>query len=41
MSKNYYVSGGFNVICDICGKKIKAGEAKHRWMVSYDKNYIK
>ena len=31
MSKNYYVSGQFNVICDVCGKKIKAGEAKHRW----------
>jgi hypothetical protein len=29
--KNYYASGQFNVICDICGKKIKAGEAKHRW----------
>lgn len=31
MSKNYYVSGGFNLICDVCGKKIKAHEAKHRW----------
>lgn len=31
MSKNYYVSGGFNVICDVCSKKIKASEAKHRW----------
>jgi len=31
MSRNYYVSGQFNVICDVCGKKIKAGEAKHRW----------
>ena len=31
MSKNKYVSGQFNVICDVCGKKIKAGEAKHRW----------
>ena len=29
--KNYYASGQFNVICDICGKKIKAGEAKQRW----------
>ena len=29
--KNYYASGQFNVICDVCGKKIKAGEAKHRW----------
>ena len=31
MSKNYYVSGGFNVICDICGKKIKAGNSRKRW----------
>ena len=31
MSKNRYVSGQWNVICDVCGKKIKAGEAKHRW----------
>ena len=31
MSKNKYISGQFNVICDVCGKKIKAGEAKHRW----------
>lgn len=31
MSKNYYVSGGFNVSCDVCSKKIKASEAKHRW----------
>ena len=31
MSRNKYVSGQFNVICDVCGKKIKAGEAKHRW----------
>jgi len=31
MSKNYYVSGGFNVICDVCSKKIKASDAKHRW----------
>ena len=31
MSRNHYVSGQFNVICDVCGKKIKAGEAKHRW----------
>jgi hypothetical protein len=31
MSKNKYVSGQWNLICDICGKKIKAGEAKHRW----------
>ena len=28
---NYYKAGEWWVICDICGKKIKAGEAKHRW----------
>lgn len=28
---NYYISGEWNLICDVCGKKIKAGEAKHRW----------
>ena len=31
MSRNYYTSGQWNLICDVCGKKIKAGEAKHRW----------
>jgi len=31
MSKNYYTSGGFNVICDVCSKKIKASDAKQRW----------
>lgn len=32
MSSNlYYKSGSWNVICDVCGKKIKAHEAKHRW----------
>lgn len=31
MAKNYYKSGEFNLICDVCGKKIKAGQAKHRW----------
>ena len=28
---NYYKAGEWNVTCDVCGKKIKAGEAKHRW----------
>ena len=28
---NYYILGEWNLICDVCGKKIKAGEAKHRW----------
>ena len=31
MSKNYYVSGEWNVLCDVCNKKIKSGKAKHRW----------
>ncbi len=31
MKKNYYISGEFNLICDVCSKKIKAHEAKHRW----------
>lgn len=29
--KNYFASGGWNLICDSCGKKIKASEAKQRW----------
>lgn len=29
--KNYYISGEFNLICDVCSKKIKAHEARHRW----------
>ena len=28
---NYYKAGEWNVTCDVCGKKIKSGEAKHRW----------
>ena len=31
MAKNYYVSGNWNVICDVCSKKIKASDAKQRW----------
>lgn len=32
MSKNWnYVSGDWNVVCDVCSKKIKASEAKQRW----------
>jgi len=26
-----YDSGQFNLYCDVCKRKIKAGEAKHRW----------
>ena len=29
--RNYYISGQFNVICDVCSKKIKSGIAKKRW----------
>ena len=38
---NYYISGEWNLICDVCGKKIKAGEAKHRWdgFVVCEKDY--
>ena len=31
MAKNYYVSGNWNVICEVCSKKIKASDAKQRW----------
>ena len=31
MSKNTYTVGEWNVICDVCNKKIKSGEAKQRW----------
>jgi len=31
MSKNYYTSGEWNFICDVCGKKIKSGRSRHRW----------
>jgi len=31
MAKNYYISGQWNVTCDVCSKKIKSGISKHRW----------
>lgn len=31
MSRNYYTSGQWNCICDVCGKKIKSGKSRHRW----------
>ena len=32
MSKGWkYKSGDWNVICDVCGKKMKSSHAKHRW----------
>ena len=29
--KNYYVPGDYNVVCDVCSKKIKASESRLRW----------
>jgi len=31
MNRNYYESGGWNLICDICSIKYKAKKAKQRW----------
>lgn len=31
MSKNYFISGEFNLVCDRCSKKIKTHQAKHEW----------
>lgn len=31
MTKNYYVSGGWNCICDRCGKKKKISEVNREW----------
>lgn len=31
MSRNYYESGGWNLICDSCAIKYKASKAKQRW----------
>ena len=31
MARNYFDDGAWNVICDVCSKKIKASEAKMRW----------
>ena len=31
MSRNYYTSGQWNLICDVCGRKIKSGKSRHRW----------
>ena len=31
MKKNFFVSGEWNITCDVCSKKIKAHEAKQRW----------
>lgn len=26
-----YVAGDWNILCDVCSKKIKASKSKHRW----------
>jgi len=31
MKKNFYISGEWNVTCDVCSRKIKAHAAKQRW----------
>lgn len=31
MKKNHFISGEFNVVCDVCSKKIKAHESRQRW----------
>lgn len=32
MSKDWtYKSGEWNLICDVCGKKMKSSHARHRW----------
>ena len=31
MKKNHFHSGDWNIVCDICSKKIKASESRLRW----------
>jgi len=31
VERNYYESGGWNLICDSCSIKYKASKAKQRW----------
>jgi len=31
MVKNYFVSGEWNLICDVCSIKYKANRSKQRW----------
>lgn len=31
MKKNFYERGSWNITCDVCGKKMKASHARHRW----------
>ena len=31
MSRTYYSVDNWNLICDVCGKKIKASQSRKRW----------
>lgn len=31
MTKNYYIPGEWNLICDVCGGKFKSHDIKERW----------
>lgn len=31
MKKNHFISGDWNITCDVCSKKIKASTSKKRW----------
>ncbi len=31
MQRDYYESGGWNLICDVCSIKYKSSRAKQRW----------
>ena len=31
MTTNYFKSGSYNVICDVCGRKYKNTDVKKRW----------
>lgn len=31
MSRNHYISGDWNITCDVCSRKIKASQSKQRW----------
>jgi len=31
MATNYYISGDWNLTCDVCSKKVKASISKKRW----------
>ena len=31
MPRNTYISGQYNITCDVCSRKIKSGKARKRW----------